>query len=75
MNGVTPLGAEPLNGFVKNSSAYKCVGVNDFNNDGHVDLLWHNGVTGELDIWFMNGVTRISTATVDPSHNTVDSTG
>ena len=34
----------------------------DFNGDGKQDILWRNTQTGEVDIWFMNGVSAISKA-------------
>ncbi len=35
-------------------------GVGDFDGDGKSDILWRNGVTGEISIWFMNGATILS---------------
>jgi hypothetical protein len=32
-------------------------GNHDFNGDGMADLLWWNKLTGEVGIWFMNGIT------------------
>jgi hypothetical protein len=40
-------------------------GSNDFNNDGRGDILWHNASTGETQIWFMSGSSRVGRATVD----------
>ena len=37
---------------------------NDFNGDGRGDILWHNSATGESQIWFMSGFSRIGRATV-----------
>jgi hypothetical protein len=34
----------------------------DFNNDGHVDILWRNYVTGNNEVWLMNGTVRSSTS-------------
>lgn len=31
----------------------------DFDRDGKSDILWHNGNTGELRIWRMNGTTKL----------------
>jgi FG-GAP-like repeat len=31
------------------------VATRDLNLDGSQDILWHNSVTGEIQIWFMNG--------------------
>jgi len=36
---------------------WKIVGVADFNDNGKPDLVWQNNVTGEIAIWFMDGVT------------------
>jgi len=37
---------------------------NDFNGDGRGDILWHNATTGESQIWFMSGSSRIGRATI-----------
>ena len=31
-------------------------GVNDLNDDDKADLLWHHQATGELYVWYMNGI-------------------
>jgi hypothetical protein len=36
---------------------WQVVGQRDFNKDGNYDILWKNGTTGQLDIWFLNGAT------------------
>jgi hypothetical protein len=36
----------------------------DFNSDGRADILWHNGTTGEAQVWFMAGAQRIGRATI-----------
>jgi hypothetical protein len=33
----------------------------DFNNDGHVDILWRNYVSGINEVWLMNGPIRTET--------------
>jgi hypothetical protein len=35
------------------------VGVGDFNADGQDDILWHNVKTGEIQIWQMDGETKV----------------
>jgi hypothetical protein len=35
-------------------------GLGDFNADGFDDILWNNVTTGEVDVWLMNGTTRLS---------------
>ncbi len=34
---------------------WRITGANDFNGDGVGDILWHNEVTGESQIWFLHG--------------------
>jgi hypothetical protein len=40
------------------------IGGNDFNHDGHGDILWHDGSSGAAQVWFMNGHQRSGRATV-----------
>ncbi len=40
------------------------VASNDFNKDGNGDIVWHNASTGEAQIWFMRGASRIGRATI-----------
>jgi hypothetical protein len=44
---------------------WRIAGSNDFDQNGDGDLLWHNGSTGESQIWFMNGTAIVRRATVD----------
>jgi hypothetical protein len=37
--------------------SWTIVGVADFNGDGKSDLLWRNSSTGQVTVWYMNGVT------------------
>jgi len=41
-------------------------GLADFNADGKPDVLWHHQVTGELYVWFLNGVGTVSGAYLTP---------
>jgi hypothetical protein len=36
----------------------------DFNNDGHVDILWRNYATGSNEVWLMNGSIRTETSSL-----------
>jgi hypothetical protein len=41
----------------------RLAGAGDLDGDGHVDLLWHSILTGQLTLWRMQGTTRIGTTT------------
>jgi hypothetical protein len=47
--------------------AWHVVGVADMNADARPDLVWQNFTTGELGVWFMNGITRIGGQYLNPS--------
>jgi hypothetical protein len=40
------------------------IASNDFNDDNLPDIVWHNDSTGETQIWFMSGSSRVGRATV-----------
>lgn len=46
---------------------WRIAGVADLNADTHPDLVWQNVVTGELTVWFMDGITAISGRYLNPS--------
>jgi hypothetical protein len=41
-------------------------GSGDFNRDGRPDIVWRNYSTLENQVWFMNGVVFLSSATINP---------
>lgn len=47
--GLTPPSIDP---------SWRVVGLDDFNGDGHSDVLVQNQTTGQTTLWYMNGSTR-----------------
>jgi hypothetical protein len=39
----------------------------DFNSDGQPDLVWQNQVTGQIGVWFMNGIISTGVSLFNPS--------
>jgi ketosteroid isomerase-like protein len=77
MDGMTRLGyqdfASSLN--FADSTGWRIVTVNDFNQDGNPDILLNNATTGVTRIWYMNGMARTSIGDLDSSLNIVASSG
>lgn len=52
--------------------ANRTIASNDFNDDNLPDIVWHNSSTGETQVWFMDGSSRVGRATVvDESGNPI----
>ena len=45
---------------------WQVVGMGDFDNDTHVDILWRNSASGINVVWFMNGTEWVSSAELLP---------
>jgi len=77
MDGATRTGYIDLSSSLNTpaSTGWNFVGTGDFNQDGSTDILWHNGVSGDSQVWYMNGATRVSAAMLDVSLNVKDSSG
>jgi hypothetical protein len=62
------------NGYA-DSSNFRLVAVDDFDNNGTPDLVWHDIIRGTTEIWFYNGTLgRISVADLPASQNLTDYT-
>lgn len=46
--------------------SWRIVGTGHFDDDGKVDILWRNVNSGYLVVWFMDGITRITGAFLNP---------
>jgi hypothetical protein len=44
---------------------WQLCGTGDFNNDGHVDLVWRNIIDGRNAVWYMDGVELSSVGWLD----------
>jgi len=47
--------------------AWTIVGAGDANGDGRADLFWQHPATGQLALWYMDGVQLLSTTLLTPS--------
>ena len=56
-------------GSITVSLPWRIAGTNDFDRDGNADILWHNGSTGETQIWFMEGKNIRDRAPVDAARD------
>jgi hypothetical protein len=65
MNGLQLIDGRLLN-MPAPGPTWQISGGGDFNGDGYRDLVWHDGVTGNISIWFMDGTT-VTSATVIPA--------
>ena len=67
MNGTTATGASYTTPSRFADTRWRLVRVMDFNNDGKPDLLWQHQTSGDLYVWYMNGLTAVSAGYLDPS--------
>ena len=67
MNGTTAVSASYLTPTRFADARWQVARVADLNDDGKPDILWRNQPKGDLVVWYMNGITRVSSAALDPS--------
>jgi hypothetical protein len=67
MNGVDRLTPVLLNPAHAGSSLWRAVSVSDLNNDGKPDVVFQLEGTGDLSVWFMNGINRTIPTLLNPS--------
>jgi hypothetical protein len=67
MDGTSLISAPFFNPSQEPDTNWKIVGTGDFNSDGKPDLVWHNSVTGDVRVWWMNGINRIADVAFNPS--------
>lgn len=48
-------------------TSWRLAGIADLNDDRRDDLVWQNGTSGALGVWFMQGLTRIGARHLEPS--------
>jgi hypothetical protein len=65
LDGTAVLGSGPLSPARAPGSLWTLEAVADVTGDGKPDLVWRQIVTGEIQIWVLNGTTR--TAVVTPT--------
>ncbi len=67
LNGLTRTGAAvPLGGATPLAPPWRLSATADFNADGRPDLVWRNSSTQKIQIWTMNGTSRLGLVTPTP---------
>ncbi|HEX9092478.1 MAG TPA: VCBS repeat-containing protein, partial [Coriobacteriia bacterium] len=73
MNGTTGSSYGTTNPGTTGDPNWRVLGAADYNNDGKPDLFLVNSATQEMQVWLMNGVTRVSVLPLSPSRpNSMD---
>jgi hypothetical protein len=66
LNGTAVTGGAFLTPRSFSDTRWQIRGVTDFDKDGKPDILWHHQVSGELYVWFLNGLTVATGSYLDP---------
>jgi hypothetical protein len=64
LEGMTKKGEGRFSSNLIDSSGWSFFSARDFNYDGRSDIVWHNGSSGETQIWYLDGVTTQGSATL-----------
>jgi hypothetical protein len=64
MNGTTVMHDSLVSWTTTNANGWEVKGTGDFNRDGHTDILWHNGSTGSLSVWYLQGTNVVGNPTL-----------
>jgi hypothetical protein len=69
MNGLSLTTAQWVtpSGVGASRATWKVIGAAHMDANGHLDLLWQHQVSGELVVWFMNGLTMTGASYLNPS--------
>jgi hypothetical protein len=68
MNQTTVREGKFLNPSRISDLSWQIVGAGDFDRDGKTDVLFQNQATGDLALWFMDGVNLVSARFLSPSY-------
>ena len=70
MDDINRISASNFNPDQVTDDAWKIVGIGDFNSDSKPDLVWQNQSNGQIGVWFMDGINRISATNFSPGQVT-----
>ena len=66
MNGTSAVSGASTSPARFGNTRAQVVRVTDLNEDGKPDILFQDQTTGDLRVWYMNGLTAESAANLDP---------
>jgi hypothetical protein len=68
MNGARMTESAWVSQVVVADPGWKIVSAADWDRNGKPDLLWQNRTTGGVSVWYMNGISKISSEWIIQSH-------
>ena len=66
MDGINLMGAVNFSPGQVPDTAWKIVGIGDFNADSKPDLVWQNQSNGSIGVWFMDGINLMGATNFSP---------